>query len=228
MPKCLEYLDKAQVVLTESPVEVGQWSRAAAWPPELKDKLASEVNKVSGWPAVRRRVKQLWSKGRQHRSSHQQSHSSAPSTSSISPPAPVDVTVAVDKGKNTRLPLEESLPFFALACSLFAVGADPAKDSEPENRESAPYLLALGQQALSIWIDGGERLPERSTETVAIDEMVKEARADYFRANSVAVQYYLAKGSSSGKAVRSRPGVITFCHPNKRQLLTLVRCSIHS
>lgn len=217
--KCLEYLARAQEILTESPVEIGQWSRAAACPHLLRDKLASEVNKASGWPMVRKRVKQLWAGKRQSRPSA--SRNAAPaglSTSSNPPPATIDSRTAAVPHLQ---PINESLPFFALACTLLAFGADPAKDSDPSDHESGTYLLALGQQALSIWIDGGERLPTPDTQRVVPDEVVKEARADYFRAHSLAIQYYLVKGSRSAQVDAAK--FMTFTHPNKRQLLNLVR-----
>lgn len=118
-------------------------------------------------------------------------------------------------------PINESLPFFAMACATFACGADPAKDSEPNDCESAPYLLALAQQALTFWVEGGEHLPS-SKGMLITDEVVKEARADYFRTNSIAIQYYLTKGSTSPQADRDGGKFMSFRHPHRRQLVNLM------
>lgn len=114
--------------------------------------------------------------------------------------------------------IDESLPFFAVVCSLLAFGADPAKDRDTSCKESAPYLLALAQQALGLWVDGGEHLATDRT-----DEAVKEARADYFRACSLAIQFYLMRTSPSvSRSRRDKNSLGPYRHPNERQLVNLV------
>jgi hypothetical protein len=114
--------------------------------------------------------------------------------------------------------VDESLPFFAVVCSLLAFGADPAKDRDTSCKESAPYLLALAQQALGLWVDGGEHLATDRT-----DEAVKEARADYFRACSLAIQFYLMRTSPSvSRSRRDKNSLGPYRHPNERQLVNLV------
>ena len=114
--------------------------------------------------------------------------------------------------------VDESLPFFAVVCSLLAFGADPAKDRDTSCKESAPYLLALAQQALGLWVDGGEHLATERT-----DEAVKEARADYFRACSLAIQFYLMRTSpSASSSRRDKNSLGPYRHPNERQLVNIV------
>lgn len=123
-------------------------------------------------------------------------------------------------------PSHESLPFFTVICALLAFGADPAKDQETNSNESAPFLLALCQQALGLWVEGGEYVPPDKLGE-ATDEVVLGARADYLRACSLSILFYLNKTRPSVPTSR-RDGLSlgAYRHPNQRQVVHIVSIPI--
>ncbi|KAJ2933930.1 hypothetical protein H1R20_g3155, partial [Candolleomyces eurysporus] len=135
------------------------------------------------------------------------------------PQRPVPVLIAPKLGKSRTeddvsmassdsSPQSESLPYFALIAALMAVGAfnsPPVRvhKTEPNTKfgtvnhsESPSFLFALSQQALGVWLDDGQPLPEDvKDERVSIMEM----RADFLRACLIGLHYLMDNANSPNR-----------------------------
>jgi hypothetical protein len=136
-------------------------------------------------------------------------------------------------------PQNESLPYFALTAALMAVGASNsppvrAHKTEPSTKfgtvihsESPSFLFALSQQALGVWMDGGQPVPVGVKDELAA---IKDTRADFLRACLVGVHFLMGTAnvdSPNRLCARSR----THDSPGRQAILSLVCirvCSLFS
>ncbi|KAJ2912914.1 hypothetical protein MD484_g7510, partial [Candolleomyces efflorescens] len=124
----------------------------------------------------------------------------------------------------------ESLPCFALTAALMAVGASNippvrvhrtesiAKFGTVNHLESPSFLFALSQQALGVWMDGGQPVPAgvKGDQT-----FIKNMRADFLRACLVGIHYLMgAENVSSPNHICTK--VRKYDTPGRQAVLSLL------
>lgn len=164
----------------------------------------------------------------------------SPTRSSVQSPAPVPASSKSGKSRlrddtsvtssDSPPSQHESLPYFALTAALMAVGAlnsPPVRGLKTDSSNkfgtvdhsgSPSFLYALSQQALSVWMEGGQPLPAGIKDEQA---STKEMRADFLRACLVGLHYLMATAGAASS--------IRFCtrkskhdSPGRQAILSLV------